>query len=148
MILSRKANALAIVLVFDMSPQYVCMCFRPCSKVNDLFRSAVDNAKHNYLINQSVFKTVVAERIVDDANGDGRFHEIGECLVVKNEQVHDSMEKPKFSHYFVFKNQDLPTHVVKNPKNEATAHARIKFMVNGRWYDPFEMDSRGKYTMS
>ena len=108
----------------------------------------MENAKHHYLVEQNVFKTIVAERIVDDSNSGGRFHEIGECLVVKNEQVHDSMEKTKSTHYFVFKNQDLPTHIIENPKNGATAHARIKFMEQGRWYDPFELDSRGKYISS
>ena len=108
-------------------------------------------------------KTHIAERIhfEDDPSGSttDNFREIGECLLVKHhhheieeeKQKHDDRPQkrhklkksnksptPSSSHFVMFRNQDLPTHIVKNPKIGATAHARIKYMVKGKWRDPFD----------
>ena len=114
-----------------------------------MFQKAIDSAKRHYIAERKCFKTLVAERISrdEDDSANVNYHEAGECLIVNHEQEqHGSPpKKPKSSHFCIFKNQDWPTHIVRNPKTGKTAYARIKYMAKGRWHDPFELDINGKF---
>ena len=119
-------------------------------QIYDLFQKAMVAAKREYIAERRFFKTIAAARIShennDPANVD--YRELGECLIVKHdpEQNGSPRKKPEKSHFCIFENQDLPTHVLINPKDEnKTAYARIKYMAKGEWHDPFELDINGKF---